>query len=129
MKKYIIPTVCFFFFSCDHIAEEIIENSIKDKNKLVVSIKNDTPYIFKRTEIITKDGTVVFQIIDPGFYDISEQFLSIYDDIEIRIQTGSKVFYHKPIHYKEGSKVTKGRYTFIIGISKNDKLIIKRVKS
>ncbi|WP_185956539.1 hypothetical protein [Changchengzhania lutea] len=116
------------FFSCEAILENAIENNSKEEPALVVIIKNNTPYLFERTEVITDDGIVVFQIIDPGSYDISDYFLSIYDDIEIRIQTKNSNFYHKPLYYNEASKVVDGRYTFNISISDDNELIINRVK-
>lgn len=129
MKNFILLLVCSFVFSCDVIIEEVIENSFDKKNSsLIVSIKNNTPYDFKRTEVIMEHGTVVFQIIDSGFYGTSDQFPCIYDDIEIRIQTETKNFYNKPFYFKKESKETEGSFTFNVSLTEDDKLVIKRIK-
>lgn len=132
MNKYIFLLFCSLFLSCEDVLDQIIENSIKEDPELTVIVKNDTPYSFKRTEIITKNGEkVVFQIIDSGSYGISDLFNFIYDEIEINIQTESKYFSYKPKYYKENFKVFDGRYTFKVSISDTDKskLVIKRVKN
>lgn len=131
MKKYLLFLIFTFFISCDVILDEIIENNTEEEIKLRVKIQNDTSFRFISTEIITNDGKVVFQIIEPGLYQFSNQFLAIYDDIEIRIQTETSYFYSKPIYYNEESRVKEGNYTFKISISELDqsKLIIHRIKT
>lgn len=129
MKSKVLLLFCFFILSCDVILEEIIENSFdNDDSPLTVSIKNNTPYVFERTEVITEGGTVVFQVINPDFYGISEQFPFIYDDIEIQIKTETKILYHKPHFFKNESKETKGRFTFNVNLSEKGELIIERIK-
>lgn len=131
MKKYLLLLIFTSFISCDAILDEIIENNTKEDIKLRVNIQNDTSFRFIRTEIITNDGKVVFQTIEPGLYQFSDQFLAIYDDIEIRIQTELNYFYSKPIYYNEETRVTEGNYTFKISISESNqsKLIIHRTKT
>lgn len=130
MKKLIFFFLFSGLFSCEAILENAIEDSIDNKPKLMVRVKNDTPFLFKRTEIIANNGKVVFQPIDPSYYGSSDQFLSVYDEIEISIKTENKHYYYKPLFYKESTLVTKGSYIFEVSLSEsnNSKIVIKRVK-
>ncbi|ULC59709.1 hypothetical protein MBM09_01730 [Flaviramulus sp. BrNp1-15] len=120
-----------FIFSCEDLIDNIIygDDNYEVESKLTVFIENNTPYVFERTEVTTNNGKVVFQIIEPDSYGYSNQFLTVYDEIEISIQTNSGYFYYKPYYYNKESLVSSGRCTFVVSLSESDssKIEIKRV--
>lgn len=124
--KGIILLGILLFFSCTEVTENIIENAIPEPSKLEVGIKNNSSYRFNRTEIISNNSTIVYQIIEPGQFSDFLEMGYIYSEAEIRIQTENGYFSFSPLLYIEDTKVTNGLYYFEVNILNNQTVYITR---
>jgi len=128
MKKIFILLIGFVFYDCSHITENVIENNFPD-DALEVGVKNNTPYLFKRTEISNDGHTYVYQQIAPNQLSEFKSFNKVYSDVEIRIETDHMIFHKSPNVYNEESLVTTGDYYFEISLTSNGQDIIVTRKS
>lgn len=124
-KKFLFLAL-ILAFSCSEITDNIIENNIPAPKILEVGIKNNTDYKFIRTEIISDNGTFVYQVLEPGEFSEFLEMLHIYSEAEIRIQTPDSYFSFSPWYLDEDTKVTKGLYFFEVNIDNNQTVSITR---
>lgn len=126
MKKIIIILLTFIISSCSHITENIIDNNFSD-DSLEVGVKNNTPYLFKRTEISNNDHTYIYQQIESYQFSEFQTYNYVHSNVMIRIETDDKIFYKSPNTYDENSIVNTGTYYFEVSLtSDGDDIVVVR---
>ena len=128
MKKVIISFVLFSVFSCSYIINKTLENNISDSDNLEVAIKNNTNVTFNRTELTTSDGTVVYQVTNPGALSNFIELNFVYSEVALTIETDEGFFSFTPNSLNENTKVTKGMYYFEVNFVDDQTISITRKK-
>ncbi|TYB78710.1 hypothetical protein [Bizionia myxarmorum] len=116
MRNSLLLFMLLSILSCSRATDALINEAFPPPQNLEIAIKNNTNTKLLRTEIITANGSLVFQQIEPesysGFYEVS----AVYSEVEITVQTANGFYAYSPVRYDENTLVTKGRYYFEVSL-------------
>lgn len=126
--KYIVLLISLItLLSCSRATEIIIDQALPEPKTLDIGIKNNTNTKFLRTEIVTSNGKLVFQQIEPNSYSNFYEISAIYSEVEITVKTANGYYSFSPSSYDEDTKVTQGTYYFEVSIEiPGNNLIVTR---
>ncbi|EGV43114.1 hypothetical protein BZARG_1033 [Bizionia argentinensis JUB59] len=116
MKFIVLLISLVTLLSCSRATEIIIDQALPGFKTLDIGIKNNTNTKFLRTEIVTSNGNLVFQQIEPNSYSNFYEISAIYSEVEITVQTANGYYSFLPSSYGEDTKVTQGNYYFEVSI-------------
>ncbi|MHA7942429.1 hypothetical protein ACJOV8_005115 [Formosa sp. 3Alg 14/1] len=112
--------------SCEQIIDNVTDDLIPEPESLMVGLRNNTPYNWKRAEIRSGNVIQIYDNTKKGTYSAYKLFNSIHSEAVILIQTEQEVFRYTPKFYDESTEVTEGTYYFEVSLVDLKTLVIKR---